>query len=70
MNTAEFKSEMVRHGDTLSTLSEKLNLSTVSLSLKINGKREFRQSEISKIKELYSLEMDRVDAIFFSVSAP
>ncbi len=70
MNTAEFKSEMVRHGDTLSTLSEKLNLSTVSLSLKINGKREFRQSEISKIKELYGLEMDRVDAIFFSVSVP
>lgn len=65
-NTNEFKAELARHGDTLITLAEKLNISTVSLSLKVNGKRDFKQGEIAKIKELYQLTTDRSDAIFFT----
>lgn len=68
MNTNELKAEIARHGDTMLTLAEKLDISTVSLSLKVNGKRDFRQREIAKIKEIYQLSNDRTDAIFFAMS--
>lgn len=64
-NTNEFKAEIVRHGDTLTGLAKKLNISHVSLSMKVNGKRDFTQSEIAKIKEIYELNNERVDVIFF-----
>jgi len=65
-NTNELKAELARHGDTMITLAEKLNISTVSLSLKVNGKRDFKQGEIAKIKELYQLTNDRATVIFFT----
>lgn len=67
-NTNELKAEIARHGDTMLTLAEKLDISTVSLSLKVNGKRDFRQREIAKIKEIYQLSNDRADAIFFALN--
>lgn len=65
-NSNELRAELVRHGDTLISLAKKLNITTVSLSLKLNGKRDFKQCEIAKIKELYELTNDRTDVIFFS----
>jgi len=67
-NTNELKAEIARHGDTMMTLAEKLDISTVSLSLKVNGKRDFKQREIAKIKEIYGLTNDRADAIFFTLN--
>ena len=67
-NTNELKAEIARHGDTMITLAEKLDISTVSLSLKVNGKRDFKQREIAKIKDIYNLSNDRADAIFFALS--
>lgn len=65
-NTNEFKAELARHGDTLTRLAQKLNISTVSLSLKANGRRDFSQSEIARIKEIYGLNNERIDVIFFN----
>ena len=65
-NTNEFKAELARHGDTLTGLAKKLNISNVSLSLKANGKRDFSQSEIARIKEIYGLNNERVEIIFFN----
>jgi len=65
-NTNEFKAEIARHGDTLTGLARKLHISHVSLSLKANGKRDFTQSEIARIKEIYELTNERLDIIFFN----
>lgn len=65
MNKNELRAQMARHGDTGQTLAEALNIAVTSMSEKLNGKRDFTQSEISAIKRRYSLSPDEVDAIFF-----
>lgn len=66
MNTSELKAEMARHSDTGAILADFLNLTPTSVSLKLNGKRDFTQGEIAKIKERYGLSAQRIDDIFFS----
>jgi hypothetical protein len=57
---------VVRHGDTQGRLAKAIGLSLSRLNAKINEhKAEFRQQEILRIKERYSLTADEVNAIFF-----
>lgn len=67
MNGALLKSVMVLHGDTIRDLAEYLGLTPQSVSDKINERgTEFKQGEITRIKEKYLLSADQVESIFFS----
>lgn len=47
-------------------LGKALNLSRTSMSLKLNGKRGFTQSDIIKWSELLDIPTDEIGAYFFS----
>lgn len=67
MNKALLRSIMVLNGDTNKSLAAFLNISEKSVNDKINSNgTEFRQSEITAIKERYSLPPEKVIAIFFN----
>lgn len=68
MNKRLLESKMKMFGDTNCSLAKALGISPQSFSAKkneTNGK-EFKQSEIEKIKERYSLSAVEVDEIFFA----
>ena len=66
MNKAKLKSIMALHGDTNKDIAELLGISEQSVSCKINENgTEFKQGEITKIKDKYNLSPVEVDAIFF-----
>ena len=57
---------MILYGDTNRDLAEYLGISQQSVSSKINENgTEFRQGEIAKIKDRYSLSAEQVNNIFF-----
>ena len=64
-NTALLKSKMVLHNDTMIALADYLGLNRQNASAKVNGKREFKQSEIAKIIRRYKLTDREVRAIFW-----
>lgn len=66
MNKAMMVSKMKLHEDTGNSLAQFLNIAHSTLSLKINGKADFTQREITLIKERYNLTADEVDGIFFT----
>lgn len=60
------RSIMVRNGDTNASLAAYLGITEQSVSNKINENgTEFKQGEIAKIKEKYSLDSGMIDRIFF-----
>lgn len=67
MNKNLLESVMKAHGDTGTTLSQFLGIARSTFSAKINETNgaEFTQGEISKIKEKYLLDANKVDEIFF-----
>lgn len=68
LNKNELEAEMKRHGDTGGTLASYLGIARGTFSAKLNETNgaEFTQSEIALIKTRYSLDPDRIDAIFFA----
>lgn len=67
MNKDLLRSIMVLNHDTNKTLADFLGISEKSVSDKINERgTEFKQSEISSIKQRYSLNDEQVSAIFFN----
>ena len=68
MNKNLLKSVMVLHDDTQERLAEYLNISSGTLSLKINETNgaEFTQGEIKKIIERYDLTAEDTEKIFFN----
>jgi hypothetical protein len=67
MNKQLLRSIIVLNQDTYATLAKYLDISERSFASKINEDgTEFKQSEISKIKEKYSLSDEEVVNIFFS----
>jgi len=68
MNKRMLESKMKMHGDTNHSLAKAIGISAQSFSAKkneTNGK-EFRLSEIDKIKSRYNLTADEINIIFFS----
>lgn len=63
-NTRLLKAQMVLNGDTIQTLADFLGINRQNASIKINGKREFKQSEIAKIVTRYNLKADDMIEIF------
>ena len=67
MNKAKLKSIMTLHGDTNRDIAELLGITEQSVSCKINENgTEFKQGEITKIKDRYGLSPIEVDEIFFA----
>ena len=58
-------SQIIREfGDTQATLAHVLGITESTLSWKLNGKAEFRQSEIKAITDRYTLTPEEVKALF------
>ena len=65
MNSSNLKAAMAKHKDTQEALAEYLGLQTSGLNMRINGKIEFRRSEISAIRNRYQLSPEETMEIFF-----
>lgn len=57
-----------RYGHNQNDLAELLNITYQSISIKMNGHKDFTQTEIYKIIQFYELTADEVMDIFFSTS--
>lgn len=55
-----------RFGHTQNNLAELLGITYQSVSIKLNGKKDFTQSEIFKIIVCYELTPEQVIDIFFN----
>lgn len=55
-----------RFGHTQNNLAELLGITYQSVSIKLNGKKDFTQSEIFKIIVCYELTPEQVMDIFFN----
>lgn len=55
-----------RFGHTQNNLAELLGITYQSVSIKLNGKKDFTQSEIFKIIVCYELTPEQVVDIFFN----
>ena len=66
MNKNKLRAKMVEYGDTQADLAKALFISVSNLSLRINGRVDFRQSEIDLIKKRYNLSAEDLDLIFFA----
>lgn len=66
MNKNHFKSVMVLHGDTQKSVADALSVSEQTISDKINGISDFKQSEIKVLIDRWNLTPAQVDEIFFS----
>lgn len=64
---AKLKAVLERYGQTQNDLAELLNITYQSVSIKLNGKSDFTQSEIFKIIHHYNLTPDEVMDIFFNI---
>ena len=69
MDSLEMKVAMKRNNDTQEKLAEALGLQISGVNARINGKVDFRSSEIKKIIRRYHLTADDVNRIFFSSAA-
>ena len=66
MNLMELKIARIRKEFTQKELAEKLGMAEVSYNRKEQGIREFSRDEIEKLALLLSLDMDKVNEIFFN----
>lgn len=66
MNPNELKAEMKRNNDTQEKLAEALELSVSGVNDRINGRVEFRRSEINTIRQRYNLSAEDTVRIFFA----
>lgn len=66
MNSLEMKVEMKRNKDTLEKLAEALGLQVSGAWARVNGRTDFRASEIEKIRTRYNLSDADLVKIFFT----
>jgi hypothetical protein len=65
LNSGELKGVMAKNHDTQEKLAEALDLQVSGLNARINGKIEFRRSEINAIRHRYHLSPQETITIFF-----
>lgn len=66
MNATLLRMHMVANNDTQTELSRDMGIAQSALSMRINGKTEFRQNEINFIKKRYNLSDKETIDIFFA----
>lgn len=65
-NTPLLKSKMALNNDTTIALAQCLGLNRQNVSAKVNGKRDFKQTEMAKIIKRYNLTDKEIRAIFWN----
>lgn len=65
MDAILFKQKMIANNDTQQKLADAMGLEQSAISNRINGKVDFRQSEINFIINRYHLTDSETRAIFF-----
>ena len=65
MNTQKLKAAMILAGETQATLAKKMAMNTASLNYRINGRLDFKASEIREIAKILGLTTSGIIAIFF-----
>ena len=65
INTEKLMDAITDSGIKLGYIAEQMGLSRSGLYKKLNGKTEFKGSEISKLSEILGMTGERVNAIFF-----
>ena len=65
MNKALMKAVIAKNNDTQEALAHALNLPQSAVSNRINGKIDFRVSEITRIRKRYKLTAKETVDIFF-----
>lgn len=63
----KLRNVLTSFGHNQNDLAELLGISYQSVSIKINGKKDFTRTEIFKIKYFYNLTNDEIGDIFFSL---
>ena len=66
MNTSLFKMYMIKNHETQLSMAQFLGLPQSAISARINGKTDFRQSEIKMIKKRWNLTDQETVDIFFN----
>lgn len=66
MNRDELRAEIARKNIPKNRIAKELSISSTSLSLKMSGAREFKETEIRKLVEVLALTPDDVQRIFLS----
>lgn len=66
MNSGEMRAAMKRNYDTQDALAKALGIQPSGLSERINGKIDFRRSEINLIRQRYNLTDAETVKIFFT----
>ena len=69
MNSREMKAAMKLNDDTQEKLAEALGLPISGINARINGRTDFRASEICVIRKRYNLSNEETARIFFNVVA-
>ncbi len=64
MDRAELRAEIARAGISNLALARQLGISDQAFYNKMNGKSEFRESEIRKLVEILSLSPEKLNLIF------
>ena len=64
MDRAELRAEIARRGISNLSLARQLGISDQAFYNKMNGKSEFRESEIKKLVEILSLSPEKLNLIF------
>lgn len=65
MNLNLLKYYMHENNDTVSTLALALNIHYVTLTMKLNGKRDFNKHEIEFISKRYNFDAELTMKVFF-----
>lgn len=60
MYNCKLRGIMAENGYTAKTTAEYIGISRKTFGLKLNGKREFKQSELSKMASLFNKTVDEI----------
>ena len=66
LNKTKLKAVIALNKDSQNELADRLGITVTTLSLKMNGKNQFKPSEIYYIKKCYNLTAKELDEIFFA----
>ena len=66
MNRSELRAAIARKNISKSALAEALGISRTALGQKLNGKREFKESEIRTLFRVLELSPDVFNSIFLA----
>lgn len=65
-NTLKLKGRIIEEGFNLTTFADAIDMTPPSLRAKINGRSEFKASEIKKVCDILAIPMADIPSYFFT----